>query len=1717
LSPLAAHAQQPALIDFEQSPSTQPGQPVTIGVATFRGGFVLRNTGNLPSNQSAVYFSADEIGKCTGCSRNVTVQFSEPVSNIEFTFVNGVTSTYFTGLYFYHYNVDDSTATTALGFPPYDINDTSANPPWRAQVHVGGQNVRSLTISPAAATPHWDYILDNLSFTVNRPIPVRVILTYDGRTATREVGGLTADASVPLGGKFSLELQKLVNRATNEWITLPSVYRVTNGTVMNTTDLDLAPDRFLLYPTTVLFAYDDSTASVNTKDFQSVHYGSATINIKPAQTSIAAVTLTALVEKPQQLGASRPATGPRSIRNEPQFDERIARHAHRTGIPPQYLKGQIDQESELGIGIMDPMTWRYELYTKDAKYLQITPCGVDPNGKSSLPVNCNLWPHYRLTTGDQLCPGVPIVQGQPAPNCGFRSIGLDDLAPRGRQTAFPLQILRAGEPAARPIRPGDDPVWGYEIYYGSQNLGFPKPPGTPTPVPGRRRAANPGPPIPPPYNFIAQTPEASSYGLMQMLWLSAIDNPLQWKGVNSRYNPALLFDTQWNEDNGGGSIKFGSQYDAFWYKRNNPSGTDKTPRFASEQKFQEAIRNMWGGYNANPDYDDGAFAKSARYTPQPRFDLLPLSACGAPTILSQTTGALFTPGAPVSLGVDVNTTAPARYDWYEANAGKIATTDVPELTVFPTVSTSYWVVVQTDCGSATAATIPVARATSCTAPTLTATPHNRTIQAGETAILSVTAQQSDATYQWYAGHTGVTPGQLGDTSQPLPQGDAPTVQVQPSQTTTYWVAVRGACGAFTTAEATVIVGACSAPQVSITATPHSDAPDTTFQLTATTTGTAPFTYDWFRGPLDDTTAPLASGPSVITVSQTAPQAYWVRVTNACGTAKAAVTVNATCAAPHVSVTASPTSVVSGQSSRLFASATGSTPLNYEWFAGSLDDLSTPLASTASDVTVAPATSSSYWVRVTNACSTAKAAVIVGVASDDCTPPQVSASASPAAIVSGQSTQLRAAFNGTEPVTIEWFEGNPNDRSLRIGVTPALVVSPAISTSYWVQATNACGSAVAAVSVTVTPQSGCTPVSIAQQPVSTAVVGGESATLTVAAGGTLPFTFVWYAGETGDTSTPVPGATSASVTISPLQTTAYWARVQNACGTADTTSATVTVLNSCTSVSILQHPFSTSIAAGDSAVLSVAATGTPPLFYDWFIGISGDTRFPLTGQSGNTITVTPGDTTTYWVRVSNACSAVDSAGATVVVMQPCMPPAIQEDVTSRTISAGTSTTVRVTPAATPPFAFQWYYGASGDLTAPIPGATDAALTIAPAGSVTVWVQVSNACGIANSSTATITVTPLCAPPVLITEPGDVSIMSGEQGSLALGATGTSPLAVQWYIGTSGDTSQPIAGTGAILTVSPETTTSYWAAVTNACGSVQTTTATIIVTAACVAVNITAQPMEGTVTAGTPVTLTVRAAGTSPLSYQWYKGQRGDTTSPLATTDTLVVTPSETTAYWVEVNNACGSVQSATATITVTVPCDSPAITSQPQSASIATGGTAVLSVGATGATPLAYQWFAGNAGDVTSPVTNGTSRTITVGPPATTSYWARVTNGCGSADTEAATVTVTCGCGGGDGDPGGGGPKPVAPTRPPAPTDVRAVARVHAIDITWHEVSSAVTVATYQVWRRNGSAFVPIGTTRSPIFKDKNTVAGSQYSYFVIVIATSGGASGPSNIATAVAH
>lgn len=176
---------------------------------------------------------------------------------------------------------------------------------------------------------------------------------------------------------------------------------------------------------------------------------------------------------------------------------------------------------------------------------------------------------------------------------------------------------------------------------------------------------------------------------------------------------------------------------------------------------------------------------------------------------------------------------------------------------------------------------------------------------------------------------------------------------------------------------------------------------------------------------------------------------------------------------------------------------------------------------------------------------------------------------------------------------------------------------------------------------------------------------------------------------------------------------------------------------------------------------------------------------------------------------------------------------------------------------------------------------------------------------------------------------------------------------------------------------------------------------------VAPSITTQPASQTVATGATATFSVVAAGTAPLSYQWYKNGSAVSGATAASYTTPATTSSDNGAtFYVTVTNSVGSVTSSTATLTVSSP-TAPTITTQPASQSVTAGSTATFSVVASGTSPLSYQWYKNSTA-----ISGATSASYTT--PATTTadngatFYVQVSNSAGSVNSSSATLTVTAG-------------------------------------------------------------------------------------------------------------
>jgi len=162
-------------------------------------------------------------------------------------------------------------------------------------------------------------------------------------------------------------------------------------------------------------------------------------------------------------------------------------------------------------------------------------------------------------------------------------------------------------------------------------------------------------------------------------------------------------------------------------------------------------------------------------------------------------------------------------------------------------------------------------------------------------------------------------------------------------------------------------------------------------------------------------------------------------------------------------------------------------------------------------------------------------------------------------------------------------------------------------------------------------------SIATQPLSQTVTAGQAASLTVSASGGGTLAYQWRKGGTA-----ISGATSATYTIASTASGdagSYDVVVSNSAGSVTSSAATLTITSANSAPSISIQPAAQSVAVGAKLTLTVTASGSGTLSYQWRKGgvaISGATASSYTIAS-----VASSDAGGYDVVVSNANGSVTS--------------------------------------------------------------------------------------------------------------------------------------------------------------------------------------------------------------------------------------------------------------------------------------------------------------------------------------------------------------------------------------------------------------------------------------------------------------------------------------------
>jgi hypothetical protein len=359
----------------------------------------------------------------------------------------------------------------------------------------------------------------------------------------------------------------------------------------------------------------------------------------------------------------------------------------------------------------------------------------------------------------------------------------------------------------------------------------------------------------------------------------------------------------------------------------------------------------------------------------------------------------------------------------------------------------------------------------------------------------------------------------------------------------------------------------TAPSITTPPAPVTVATGANAVFTVVATGTAPLTYQWFKG---ETEIPTATAATLTLTAVTAADAgsYKVRVTNAVNSvtsAAVALTVNAPAAgAPVITTQPASQSVAAGAALTLNVAATGTGPLSYSWYKEARLVSSGPTAALAITAVTA-ADAGTYRVVVSNASGSAvsNSAVVTVTGTPPSPPPTVQppvvSGTAPTittqpvslAVASGAPATFTVVAAGTAPLRYRWYK---NGREIRDAEAATFSLSAARlddAAVYTVRVSNSAGQVTSAPAALTVNGS----VTIGTAPASQSVKAGANVTFAVTAPGS-GLTYQWkFNGRT------IKGATSSTLSlpnVGALATGTYAVTVGNASGAVAASAAALTV-------------------------------------------------------------------------------------------------------------------------------------------------------------------------------------------------------------------------------------------------------------------------------------------------------------------------------------------------------------------------------------------------------------------------------------------------------------------------------------------------------------------------------------------------------------------------------
>ena len=412
--------------------------------------------------------------------------------------------------------------------------------------------------------------------------------------------------------------------------------------------------------------------------------------------------------------------------------------------------------------------------------------------------------------------------------------------------------------------------------------------------------------------------------------------------------------------------------------------------------------------------------------------------------------------------------------------------------------------------------------------------------------------------------------------------------------------------------------------------------------------------------------------------------------------------------------------------------------------------------------------------------------------------------------------------------------------------------------------------------------------------------------------------------------------------------------------------------------------------GGATTLSVAggSLGTGASWF-WYSGACGGTFV----GNGASISVTPGSSTTYFVRAQGNCNTTACASVAVNVNSSSVA-AQSASASPNPICSGATTLSVVGGSLGTGASWNWFSGSCGGTFI----GTGASISVSPGATTNYFVRAQGTCNTTSCAQVTVTVnTPSTDPSSASASPNSLCGAGSTTLTVAGGSLGTGAF-WNWYAGSCSGT---FVGAGASITVSPSATTTYFVKAQGTCNTtncVQVTVTVSVPSVAPVGLNASVNPTCGGVS-----TLSVIGGSLGAgASWNWFSGTCGGT--PVGTGASINVSPSTSTNYFVRAQGSCNTTSCASITLNVN---NFPVATASPSTQNICSGN--ITNIALTSSAPgTTFNWTVSQSGVTGGAASSGSTiaQTLsTTGPsPGTAVY--TITPTAAGCTGNPITVTIT---------------------------------------------------------------------------------------------------------------